>query len=206
MKKNTLYEILEVSENASQEIIERAYKTLAKRYHPDLQENKDKKKAEEMMKKINQAYDVLGDRVRREEYDKELQAKREQMQKEQLEKQKQQIYREYNNQNKYSNNKQPEQKTEKQDNAEEQVFKTFGEYFKYIWSVIKTKWRENYKDLFITIVIIIIILVILWAMPPVRNSLTEFYEENPFFRAIVNVVVGIARGIWNFIVRLFSWN
>lgn len=47
-----LYEILEVSETASKEIIEKAYKTLAKKYHPDLQETADKEKAEEMMKKI----------------------------------------------------------------------------------------------------------------------------------------------------------
>ena len=50
----TLYEILEVSETASKEIIEKAYKTLAKKYHPDLQETADKEKAEEMMKKINE--------------------------------------------------------------------------------------------------------------------------------------------------------
>mgnify|MGYP004462013251 CR=1 FL=1 len=38
MKNTTLYELLEVSENASKEIIEKAYKVLAKKYHPDLQE------------------------------------------------------------------------------------------------------------------------------------------------------------------------
>lgn len=38
MKNITLYEVLEVSENASKEIIEKAYKVLAKKYHPDLQE------------------------------------------------------------------------------------------------------------------------------------------------------------------------
>ena len=55
MKQNTLYELLEVSENASQEVIEKAYKVLAKRYHPDLQKEIDKNKSEEMMKKINEA-------------------------------------------------------------------------------------------------------------------------------------------------------
>ena len=33
------YDILEVNKNASSEIIEKAYKTLVKKYHPDLQEN-----------------------------------------------------------------------------------------------------------------------------------------------------------------------
>ena len=36
------YEILQVNENASQEIIEKAYKVLAKKYHPDLQNDMKK--------------------------------------------------------------------------------------------------------------------------------------------------------------------
>lgn len=42
----TLYEILEVSETASKEIIEKAYKVLAKKYHPDLQPQEQKENAE----------------------------------------------------------------------------------------------------------------------------------------------------------------
>ena len=94
MKEKTLYEILEVSENASPEIIEKAYKTLAKKYHPDLQEEANKSKAEAMMKKINEAYDVLGNEEKRKAYNAELQAKREQ---EELEKQGAQNYQGYNN-------------------------------------------------------------------------------------------------------------
>lgn len=44
----TLYEILEVSENASKEIVEKAYKVLAKKYHPDLQAEGDKQEAEKI--------------------------------------------------------------------------------------------------------------------------------------------------------------
>ena len=40
MSNITLYEILEVSEKASKEIIEKAYRVLAKKYHPDLQETR----------------------------------------------------------------------------------------------------------------------------------------------------------------------
>ena len=54
-----LYEILEVSEKASKEIIEKAYKVLAKKYHPDLQKDENKKDAEIKMKQINEAYEVL---------------------------------------------------------------------------------------------------------------------------------------------------
>ena len=46
MEKN-YYEILEVDKNASKEIIDKAYKTLAKRYHPDLQTQEGKEQKEE---------------------------------------------------------------------------------------------------------------------------------------------------------------
>ena len=66
------YEILEVSEKASKEIIEKAYKTLAKRYHPDLQPEDKKLIAEEKMKQINEAYDILSDDNKRREFDNRL--------------------------------------------------------------------------------------------------------------------------------------
>lgn len=71
------YEILEVSKNASQEIIEKAYKVLAKKYHPDLQEEQNKKIAEEKMKLINEAYEILSNDNKRKEYDIELENEKE---------------------------------------------------------------------------------------------------------------------------------
>lgn len=67
------YEILEVDKKASPEIIEKAYKVLAKKYHPDLQENENIKKTEEMMKSINEAYSVLSDEFKRRTYDEQIQ-------------------------------------------------------------------------------------------------------------------------------------
>ena len=67
-----LYDILEVSRKASKEVIDKAYKTLAKKYHPDLQAPENKQMAEEKMKKINEAYSVLSDDVQRARYDREL--------------------------------------------------------------------------------------------------------------------------------------
>lgn len=67
----TYYEILEVNEHASKEVIHMAYKALCKKYHPDVFSG-DKKFAEEQMKKINAAYDVLSDDVKRKEYDEYL--------------------------------------------------------------------------------------------------------------------------------------
>lgn len=62
------YEILEISQNASPEVIQNAYKTLAKKYHPDVYQG-DKSLAEEQMKQINEAYEVLSDPQKRMEYD-----------------------------------------------------------------------------------------------------------------------------------------
>ena len=71
MEKN-YYDILEISRVASQEIVEKAYKTLAKKYHPDLQEESNKKNAEEKMKESNEAYDVISNPEKRKEYDIKL--------------------------------------------------------------------------------------------------------------------------------------
>jgi len=62
----SLYETLNVSENASTSEIKKAYRTLAKKYHPDM--NKDPK-AEEKFKEINAAYEVLGDEQKKSQYD-----------------------------------------------------------------------------------------------------------------------------------------
>ena len=71
MDKN-YYEILEVDRNASPEIIEKAYKTLAKKYHPDLQDNVHKKESEEIFKIINEAYQTLSDPEQRALYDQKI--------------------------------------------------------------------------------------------------------------------------------------
>lgn len=62
-----LYEVLGVDKNASDEDIKSAYRKLAKKYHPDL--NKDNPSAQEKFKEINQAYEVLGDKQKRSNYD-----------------------------------------------------------------------------------------------------------------------------------------
>lgn len=68
------YKILEVDKDASPEIIEKAYKLLVKKYHPDLQTGNDKLIAEEKIKKINTAYDVLSNEQKRKEYNEQLES------------------------------------------------------------------------------------------------------------------------------------
>src|SRR6478736_534735 len=61
------YKTLGVSRTASQDEIRKAFRKLAREYHPDVA--KDKKKAEEKFKEINEAYEVLGDAAKRKKYD-----------------------------------------------------------------------------------------------------------------------------------------
>lgn len=67
MIKKDLYEILGVKSDASQDEIKRAYRKLARKYHPDV--NPGDKKAEEKFKEISEAYDILSDPQKRKEYD-----------------------------------------------------------------------------------------------------------------------------------------
>ncbi len=71
MNKN-YYKILEVDSNASPEVIEKAYKTLAKKYHPDLQEESQKESAGEKLKEINKSYEILSNPESRANFDKIL--------------------------------------------------------------------------------------------------------------------------------------
>ena len=62
------YKTLGISRDASQAEIQKAYRDLARKYHPDL--NPDDKKAKEKFQKVQGAFDVLNDREKREMYDR----------------------------------------------------------------------------------------------------------------------------------------
>src|SRR5262249_53450015 len=61
------YEVLGVPRGASDADIKKAFRKLAREYHPDVA--KDKKRAEEKFKEVNEAYEVLGDPTKRKKYD-----------------------------------------------------------------------------------------------------------------------------------------
>lgn len=66
-QKRDYYEVLGVQKTASPDEIKKAYRTLAKKYHPDM--NPGDKEAEAKFKEANEAYDVLSDESKRQKYD-----------------------------------------------------------------------------------------------------------------------------------------
>lgn len=61
------YKVLGISESASKDEIKKAFRTLAKKYHPDI--NKGNKAAEDMFKEVSEAYEVLGNDANKSKYD-----------------------------------------------------------------------------------------------------------------------------------------
>ena len=66
MRYKDYYEILGVKREASEQEIKSAYRKLARKYHPDVNKTKE---AESKFKDINEAYEVLGDKQKRQRYD-----------------------------------------------------------------------------------------------------------------------------------------
>jgi curved DNA-binding protein len=67
MRKADPYEVLGVSRTASVEEIKKAYRRLARRYHPDLNANNER--AEAKFKELSEAYEIVGDQARRRTFD-----------------------------------------------------------------------------------------------------------------------------------------
>src|SRR3954467_14565071 len=65
--KHDYYETLGVARGASEEDIRKAYRKLARKYHPDL--NPGDKSAEDRFKNVQEAYDILSDSKKRQMYD-----------------------------------------------------------------------------------------------------------------------------------------
>ena len=192
------YGILEVNEKASQEIIEKAYKTLVKKYHPDLYSSVQKKDAEMKLKDINEAYHILSDNFLRSQYDLELQKARDRVQtasnetieNRQNRQQYQQNTTEQGNRN-ILNKKSKKAKTEYVRNKSN-VGTIFGlvDLVKDLWAnkpekIERKKMNQtDWLALGLTIVALLIIGVILWFIPFTNGWMRQLLFENPIFNFI----------------------
>lgn len=199
------YEILEVSKNASKEVIEKAYKVLAKKYHPDLQEPANKKISEEKMKLINEAYEILSDDNKRRNYNIELENKEKAIREQQvnnykdIEEDDEEYYEEYEKPlTKKEIKAQIKQEKKAQREYREEQERQYRSYMRSLGYKVKERWTiKRFIRLLKAIGIIIILLLIIWIFPPTHKLLVELYDQNSIIRAIVEILVNIFKGIGN---------
>lgn len=200
------YEILEVNKNASPEIIEKAYKTLVIKYHPDLQQDENKNKYEEKIKKINEAYDILSDSEKRKKYDLNLKNTEISINdynslyqeninlKNNLNILKEKLNYLNNIQNNYEKNNLNYNNLENNKNYSENNNINYNDinytnYFSNFFVNIKNKLKDLFA-FFITILIIIFIFFILWHIPFTKNYLIKLYNENSILQFFINLFFG----------------
>ncbi len=184
------YEILEVDKNASEEVIEKAYKTLAKKYHPDLQNNSN---SQNKMQQINEAYEILSNDFKRREYDEKIQ--------------KQSVSVEEYNKIIQENNrlKQDLQKVTTNNNISNLNQIDSLQFARRYYSKIKRASEqpqiqynrkkinvsfEKIKRLIIYILILFVIGILLATIPVSRNFFINLYNTNTAIKLIVDIIIG----------------
>ena len=206
------YDILQVNKNASPEIIEKAYKTLAKKYHPDLQTTENKKQSEEILKEINEAYEILSNAEKKQAYDLSLAEQEKQIKnvidpnahinltsKENWHNQEQQEFlrqQQLKLEKQYREQMQREQELAYQQQLEQARQKAY--YDAYIQDLknrgYKIRYKKSLKDYitsFVSLIATILVLFLLWQIPFIQNFLINMYLENEIIRAIVNTILNL---------------
>lgn len=196
------YEILEVDKNASQEVIEKAYRALAKKYHPDLQQGTMKQEYAEKMKIINEAYDVLSNNFKRAQYNQQLQ--NEQMKNQAISREEQQRIMQENYNLKQQLNRVGTNNQQMDDGTilnmtrmiEQQLraAKNQAYHDAYIQDLknrgYKIKYKHNlkyYMKALGLISISILVCFLIYQIPFVKSFLKNLYNENIVFQAIVDI-------------------
>ncbi len=201
------YETLEVDKKASPEVIEKAYKTLVKKYHPDLQNEENHVEYEEKMKEINEAYSVLSDDFKKANYDEQLQEStisvdeynRLVQENQNLRAQLENINaRTYNTRTATVQNNEPNDDTISRmsrvmyDNikqAREQAYNdAYIQDMKNRGYRIREKHDLKYYLKFIgCLCIVILIFIIIYQIPIVKRFFNQLYEENVLVQSIINI-------------------
>lgn len=186
------YEILEVNAKASKEVIEKAYKVLVKKYHPDLYSGEKQQYAEKKTKEINEAYNVLSDEFLREQYDSELERQKENYKTNRYQEQRTQTPKQNNsNQTKITGKKPLQQRKQKQKVGSLGSLIELTRELIHDLATSREKRQEvkemTKKDIFaiaLTIIIVILIGIILWFIPFTNGWMRELLFENPVFNWI----------------------
>ena len=211
------YELLEVSQSASQEVIEKAYKTLTKKYHPDLQTSLDKTYAEQKMKELNEAYDVISNPEKRNAYNQELK-KFEEEKLNQIQNDYQEIKQPNNNENDFNQINDTVQNNQVQDDYLKQQQLQFelekrqaiekAYHDAYIQDLknrgYKIKYKKTFKQHlknFVTILVIIFILLAVFQIPFIKNYFVNLYNENAIIKWIVDLPSYFINYIFSFISK-----
>lgn len=219
------YEILEVSENASIEVIDKAYRVLAKKYHPDVYQG-DKKQAEAMMKQLNEAYDVLSDESKRANYDAILKRKKQLELNKDLERKnnenqnfQSQLRKDtsssspLNNPAKYNKDKfvvdttymDEKQKRKIKKKLQERYIEAYDDYLRSRGYKLRYKWTPKRILKAVGIVcIIILIFTILFFIPPIHDYFVSLYESNVIIKISVDLISSLVSAIFSTISNLFS--
>ncbi len=202
MKKN-YYDLLEVSKNASPEVIEKVYKLLAKKYHPDLQPSDKKAECEEMFKKISIAYETLSNPKLRAEYDAQLEEAENSIS---------------SNPKNFEQNQNITKKVEPSSPKSTETNKTYSTSYKSpinsFFSNIQAKNNKStpiftiklpkLKDAFIVSLFIVFIMSLLYMIPFTRNYFYTLYNRYNILRIFISLIKGIFIGIFNAIETLFN--
>lgn len=187
------YEILEVNPKASREVIEKAYRVLVRKYHPDLYSGEKQQYAEKKTKDINEAYKILSDEFLREQYDTELE-KEEMMDRKNS-------YQAQRNAIETKNNSNHVIEQEKKNSLQKREYRpqvgSFGSILQLVKELIQDLGKSRgkreeikevtKKDVFaivLTIIVVILIGVILWFIPFTNGWMRELLFENPLFNWI----------------------
>jgi len=178
------YEILEVHESSSLEVIQRVYKLLAKKYHPDLQDESSKKEAEEKFKEIAEAYEILSNEEKRKAYDEELQASRT-PKTPPSSSQAAQVHQKSEPQNNINHEAVNQAYQQAQHRAYEDAMKK-AYHDAYVNNLkrfgYKVKYKETFKQKFkkfitlvLTIIVLSIIAYVAWNTPAIREILVDTF-------------------------------
>ena len=184
------YEILEVDKNASEEVIEKEYKTLAKKYHPDLQNNSN---CQDKMRQINEAYEILSNDFKRREYDEKI--KRQSVSIEEYNGIIQENNRLKKDLKRVANQREMSQNQERLE--EMSIMQRYYEQIKKAtkqpqmrYEKKKTKISlEKIKKIVIYIAILIVIGLVLAIVPFTRKFFINLYNNNVIIKLLVDTIV-----------------